>query len=324
MNNIGIIGCGNIARKMATTVNLMDNANLYAVSSRSAEKAKAFAKEFNCPTSYGSYEELVKDSNVDLVYVAIPHSHHYQAIKLALENDKNVLCEKAFTVNAKMAKELLKMAKDRGLLLAEAIWTRYLPTRKIITDIIDSNVLGKINSIDSNLGYNIHKNERIVRKELAGGALLDLSVYPINFTLMFFPSEIKKIGSVMIPHPETGIDAMESVSMEYENGMLATFRTSIYSATDRRGVINGEKGYLEITNINNPERIALYNEKYEVIKEYEIPKQLTGFEYEVAECLECINNNILETPSMPHSEIIRVLEICDGLREDWNYVFPFE
>ena len=324
MNNIGIIGCGNIAQKMANTINLMDDANLYAVSSRSTEKAKAFAQKFDCGVYYGSYEELVKDKNIDLVYVAIPHSHHYEAIKLALENNKNVLCEKAFTANAKMAKELLKLAKDKKLLLAEAIWTRYLPTRKIISEIIESGVLGKITSVDSNLGYNIQHVERIFKKELAGGGLLDLGVYPINFTLMFFPSKIKKIESCMIPHPITGVDAMDNVSFVYENGMLATFRTTIYSSTNRRGVINGDKGFLEVTNINNPESIILYNAKYEKVKEYAIPKQLTGFEYEVAECLDCISKGLVETPSMPHSEIIKVLEICDGLRDDWNYKFPFE
>lgn len=324
MNNIGILGCGHIAEKMATTINLMDNANLYAVSSRSLEKAKNFAQSFNCKVFYGSYEEMLKDPNVDLVYVAIPHSHHYQAIKLSLENNKNVLCEKAFTANATMAKELLKLAEDKKLLLAEAIWTRYLPSRKIITDIIDSGVLGKITSVDSNLGYDIDKKERIYKKELAGGALLDLGVYPLNFTLMFFPTKIKKISSSMVPHPVTGVDAMESVNMEYENGMLATFRTSIYSTTDRRGVINGDKGYLEIVNINNPERITLFNEKYEKVKEYDIPKQLTGFEYQVTECLDCIKNKVIEAPSMPHSEIARVMEICDKLRADWNYEFPFE
>lgn len=324
MNNIGIIGCGNIAQKMASTINLMDDANLYAVSSRSLDKAKSFAQKFDCAIYYGSYEELVKDENIDLVYVAIPHSHHYQAIKLSLENNKNVLCEKAFTANAKMAKELLKLAEDKKLLLAEAIWTRYLPSRKIISDIIESGVLGKISSVDSNLGYNIHEHERILRKELAGGALLDLGVYPINFTLMFFPSKIKKVESSMIAHPVTGIDAMENVSIVYENGMLATFRTSIYSSTDRRGVINGDKGYLEITNINNPEKITLFNTSYEKVKEYEIPKQITGFEYQVRECLDCINKELIETPSMPHKEIIKVLEICDVLRSDWNYTFPFE
>jgi predicted dehydrogenase len=324
MNNIGIIGCGNIAEKMANTINLMDDANLYAVSSRSKEKAKAFAQKFDCGVYYGSYDELVKDNQVDLVYVAVPHSHHYQVIKLALENNRNVLCEKAFTANAKMAKELLKLAKDKQLLLAEAIWTRYLPSRKIIKEIIESGVLGKITSVDSNLGYNIHKVERILRKELAGGALLDLSVYPINFTLMFFPSKIKKVESCMVPHPETGVDAMENVSIIYEDGMLATFRTTIYSTTDRRGLINGEKGFIEITNINNPESVILYNNKREKVKEYAIPTQLTGFEFEVAECFDCIKNGLVETPSMPHSEIIKVLEICDGLRDDWNLVFPFE
>ncbi|MCK9190031.1 MAG: Gfo/Idh/MocA family oxidoreductase [Sphaerochaetaceae bacterium] len=324
MNNIGILGCGNIATKMAKTVNLMDGVNLYAVASRSLSKAEKFAQTYKSQKAFGSYEELLSDDAIDLVYIAVPHSHHYELIKEALNHNKNVLCEKAFTANSKMAREVLKIAEDKKLLLAEAIWTRYLPSRKIINDIIESGVLGNITSVDSNLGYNVQMNERIKEKSLAGGALLDLSVYPINFTLMFFESEIEKIESSVVLDKNSGVDGMENVSIIYENGMLATFRTSIYSNLDRRGVINGDKGYLEISNINNPEAIKLYDVNYNLVKEYEIPAQLTGFEYEVQECLDCIEKGVLEAPSMPHSEIIRVMDICDDLRKSWNYYFPFE
>lgn len=324
MNNIGILGCGNIATKMADTVNLMQGVNLYAVASRSLEKAEEFAKKYKSKKAYGSYDELLSDSAIDLVYIAVPHSHHYELIKQALNHNKNVLCEKAFTANSKMAKEVLKMAEDKKLLLAEAIWTRYLPSRKIISDIIESGILGTISSVDSNLGYNIHKNERIRNKALAGGALLDLSVYPINFTLMFFNSKIEKVESSVIFDKDTGVDGKETINLLYEDGLLATCRTNIYANLDRRGVINGDKGYLEITNINNPEAIKLYDTNYTLVKEYDIPSQLTGFEYEVQECLDCISKKLLETPSMPHSEIIRVMEICDTLRDSWNYHFPFE
>ncbi|MBI9102204.1 MAG: Gfo/Idh/MocA family oxidoreductase [Spirochaetales bacterium] len=324
MNNIGILGCGNIATKMAKTVNLMDGINLYGVASRSLEKAEEFAKTYKSNKAFGSYDELLSDDKIDLVYIAVPHSHHYQLIKDALNHNKNVLCEKAFTANSTMAREVLKMAKDKNLLLAEAIYTRYLPTRKIISNIITSGVLGNIASVDSNLGYNIHDVERIREKSLAGGALLDLGVYPINFTLMFFGTKIKTIESSVIFDKASGVDGQENVSLIYENGMLATFRTTIYTNLNRRGVINGDRGHLEITNINNPEAIKLYDENYTLIKEYEIPVQLTGFKYEVQECLDCIAKGVIEAPSMPHSEIIRVMDICDNLRDSWNYHFPFE
>jgi predicted dehydrogenase len=324
MKNIGILGCGNIARKMATTVNQMENANLYAAASRTYSKAQEFASEFNIDKAYGSYLELVQDENVDLVYVAVPHSHHYELIKLSLNNNKNVLCEKAFTVNAKMAKEVIELAKSKHLLLAEAIWTRYLPSRAIISDIIKSGVLGKISTIDANLGYNIVDHERIKKKELAGGALLDLTVYPINFALMFFPDEIRSIESSVTFLPKAGVDSMENVSLIYEDGKMASLRTSIFTNLDRRGVIYGDKGYLEITNINNPEKIVLYNTEYKAVKEYEIPKQITGFEYEVNECLEMIGKGKIECPSMPHSEIIKVMEVMDELRKQWDLHYDFE
>lgn len=324
MKNIGILGCGHIAEKMALTVNQMDNVNLYAAASRTYSKAQAFATKFNINKAYGSYLELVQDNNIDLVYVAVPHSFHFELIKLALNNNKNVLCEKAFTVNAKMAKEVIALAEKKHLLLAEAIWTRYLPSRKIINDIIKSGVLGKITTIDANLGYKIDDHERIKTKDLAGGALLDLTVYPINFALMFFPDEIRSIESSVTFLPKAGVDSMDNVSLIYEDGKMASLRTSIFTNFDRRGVIYGDNGYLEIININNPEKITLYNTEYKIIKEYEIPEQITGFEYEVEECLNMISKGKVECPSMPHSEIIKVMEVMDELRKQWDLHYDFE
>lgn len=324
MKNIGILGCGHIAEKMALTVNEMDNVNLYAAASRSYSKAQEFCSKFNIDKAYGSYLELLEDNNVDLVYIAIPHSHHYEAIKLSLNNNKNVLCEKAFTVNAKMAKDVISLAKKKHLLLAEAIWTRYLPSRKIIQKIIESGVLGTITTIDANLGYNIDDHERIYKKDLAGGALLDLSVYPINFALMFFPDEIKSVESSVTFLAKHGVDSMENISLIYEDGKMASLRTSIFTRFDRRGVIYGDNGYLEIININNPEKITLYNSENKIVKEFSIPPQISGFEYEVQECLDMIDNGKIECPSMPHSEIIKVMEVMDELRNQWNFHYDFE
>ena len=152
---IGILGPGNIAEKMAYTINHMKDAQCYAVASRDLERAKAFAEKFDIPKAYGSYEELAKDPDVELIYIAVPHSHHYMYMKMCLEHGKPVLCEKAFTANAAQAKEILELSKEKGVFVGEAIWTRYMPSRKIIDDAIAAGKIGEVNFVTANLGYNI-------------------------------------------------------------------------------------------------------------------------------------------------------------------------
>lgn len=314
---IGIIGAGKIARKMALTVNSMEDASLYAIASRSMEKAEEFAKEFQIEKAYGSYEDMVSDDKVDLVYVATPHSHHYEHCKLALEHNKNILCEKAFTVNETQAKEILDLARKKHLLAAEAIWTRYLPMRKMLDDILSSGIIGEPQSLTANLGYAISDVPRLHDPGLSGGALLDLGVYTINFTLMAFGSEISRIDSsaVML---DTGVDAQNSMTLSYKDGRMAVLLSTQMANTDRRGSIFGTKGFVEVENINNPESIRIYDSEYKLIKELIQPNQITGFEYEVRSCINAIKSNSIECPEMPHEEILRVMRIMDAVRTKWS------
>ena len=153
--NVGILGAGNIAGIMAKTINAMEDATLYAIGSRNYEKALEFAKEYAIEKAYGSYEELVKDENIDLIYVASPHSHHYEHMKLCIEHGRNVLCEKAFTFNRKEAEEIVALAAEKKVYLAEAIWTRYMPSRKMIQDVISSGIIVPIKTATCNLAYPI-------------------------------------------------------------------------------------------------------------------------------------------------------------------------
>ncbi|HPB42529.1 MAG TPA: Gfo/Idh/MocA family oxidoreductase, partial [Sphaerochaeta sp.] len=165
--NLAILGAGNIGNKMATTVKQMEGVTLHAVASRSLAKAKEFAKTYSIPKAYGSYEEMLKDRDIELVYVCTPHSHHYEHMKLALEHGKHVLCEKAFTVNAKQAKEILDLGKQKGLLVAEAIWTRYLPMRTVLDQILARRVIGEVQTLTANLAYPVSRIERMWNPELA-------------------------------------------------------------------------------------------------------------------------------------------------------------
>ena len=182
---VGIIGAGRIAANMAKTLNGMDDAVAYAIAARNLDRAQKFAKEWGFEKAYGSYEELVNDPEVELIYIATPHPFHIEHAKLCITHGKPVLCEKPFTVNAAGAKEVFDLAKEKEVFITEAIWTRYLPSRKIIDDIIASGEIGELKGISANLGYDMRTKERLINPELAGGALLDVGIYPLNFASMY-------------------------------------------------------------------------------------------------------------------------------------------
>ena len=273
--------------------------------------------------AYGSYEEMLQDPAVELVYVASPHSHHYEHAKLCLMHGKHVLLEKAFTVNAAQARELVELAREKKLLLAEAIWTRYMPSRKMIDDLVESGVIGSVTSLTANLGYVLRGKERLERPELAGGALLDLGVYPINFALMVFHEEVERVTSTAVLSPE-GVDWVNSITLTFRGGRTAVLHSTMLALTDRQGVISGEKGYIEVQNINNCEEIRVFDLERKMTARYVVPEQINGYEYEVIACMKALENGAAECREMPHSETLRVMELMDTIRKQWGMRYPGE
>lgn len=320
---IGIIGAGHIAEKMASTIRQMHNVETYAIASRQLEKAKNFATKYAIKQAYGSYEDLVSDSNIDLVYIATPHSMHYAHARLCIENKKPVLCEKAFTANAQQAESLLKLAAEKQVFITEAIWTRFMPFSKKIRQVLDDGVIGTPMTLMASLSYPIADKERIIKPELAGGALLDLGVYPINFALMVFGNDIKDIVSTCIKS-DTGIDAQNSITFIYNNGRMAVMQTNIYCAGDRQGIIYGDKGYIIVDNINNPQQATIYSETHSIIKTLVCPTQISGYEYEVYASINALEQGKLECNDMPHQETLYVMHMLDNLRQKWGVRFPMD
>lgn len=320
---VGIIGAGNIAGTMADTVNKMNGVKCYAVASRSLEKAQAFAQKHTVSKCYGSYEEMLMDKKVDLVYIATPHSEHYEHIKLCIKYKKAVLCEKAFTANAKQAKEVCDLAEQEKVFLTEAIWTRYMPMLTTIKEIIDSGVIGDVKMLTGNLGYPIEQVDRLTNPALAGGAILDLGVYVINWASMILGTEIESIDSSM-QKTSTKVDRQESITIQYKDGKMAVLNCTMSAMSDRMGCIYGSKGYMVIDNINNYEKIRVFDTNYEKVAEYKRPKQISGYEYEVLACRKALDEGWLQSPQMPHKESIKMMEIMDGLRAEWGIQFPFE
>lgn len=320
---VAIIGAGHIAEKMAITLSSMSGVEKYAVASRSLDKAGQFAEKFGFTKAYGSYSDLVNDSNVDLIYVATPHSMHYKHAKMCLEKGIPVLCEKAFTANAEQARKLIALSKERNVFIAEAIWTRYMPLSMKIKELLEGGVIGVPHTITANLCYPISDKERLIKPELAGGALLDIGVYLLNFAAMYFGTNIEKIIS-HCTKTETGVDAQDTITMFFDKERMAVLNCSIYAQSDRNAVISGDNGFMVIENINNPECIKIYNSEYKLVQEIKAPKQITGFEYEVEASIDAIRSGKTETEFMPHAETLRIMEQMDWLRQEWGIVYPFD
>lgn len=320
---VGILGAGHIAQKMATTLMGMKEAELYAVAARELSRAEQFANEIHAQKAYGNYEALADDPDIDLIYIATPHSHHFGPARMCLLKGKPVLCEKAFTANAREAEELIRIAQEKQVFLAEAIWTRYMPFSRTIRELTESGIIGKPMMLTASLGYPIAHKERIVRLELCGGALYDLGVYPINFALMTFGNDLEKITSTCMKN-EAGVDMQNSITFTYRDGRMAVMQTTAFCASDRQGIISGDKGYLVIDNINNPQQAVVYNTDHQETGRYTCPPQITGFEYQVLEAAEAIRQGAIEPASMPHAETLRVMRMLDSLRQEWGIRFPMD
>lgn len=318
--NVGIIGAGHIAEKMAFTLNRMEDAAAYAVASRSLEKAENFASVHGVEKAYGSYEELLDDPQVDLVYVATPHSLHLRHVKMCLEKGRPVLCEKAFMLNRAEAEEAIRLSEERNVFLAEAIWTRYIPFRKTVRDVIDSGRIGRPMMLTAHLGYPVAHKERIIDPSLGGGALLDLGVYVINFALMMFGDGISGISSTCVK-ADTGVDLQESITFTWPDGKMAVMQATALCASERQAIICGDKGYIVLDNINNPLKAEIWSAGHVLEETLHAPEQITGFEYQVRACISAIREGRIETDFMPHSETLRVMELMDTVRTRWEEAF---
>lgn len=323
MFRIGIIGAGWIAEKMTQAIAPLKDIEVYAIASRSIQKAESFAKEYNIPKAYGSYAEMVTDPQVDLVYIATPHSHHFEHSMLALESGKPVLVEKAFTANAAQAEKLIQTAKEKGVFITEAIWTRYMPLSHKVKEIMESGIIGEPRIITATLCYMMENKERIVRADLCGGALLDLGVYALNFARMYFGTDIVRTVSNCHLGP-TGMDMHESISLSFADGRMANLQSGALCLNDRQGIISGTEGYIRIDNINCPESIEVWR-NYELVQKFEKPADMVnGYEYQVIECKRCIEKGLTESPMMPHEETVSIMKQMDSLRKEWGVRYPFD
>ena len=319
---VGIIGAGWIAEKAAITLNGLTDCEAYAIASRSKEKADAFAEKWKMRKAYGSYSELIADPSVDLVYVATPHSHHYDVTREALMAGKPCLVEKAFMANYRQAKEIVTLARERKVFLAEAIWTRYQPVVAMMRELIGSRI-GTPKLLTATLGYSMGDKPRIMRADLCGGALLDLGVYALNFVRMFFDADILRITSQCVKS-QTGMDLTNAMTLTLSNGVLCNLQSSAACVGDNIGVIAGTDGNLIIDNINNPQKITVNGPDRTYIETISVPQQITGYEYQFVACRQALIDGLLEPKEMPLEETLYIMQLMDSLRKDWDVRYPMD
>ena len=320
---VGIIGTGWIAEKAAITLRGLKDCEAYAVGSRTPEKAETFARQWGISKAYGSYAALIADPDVDLVYIGTPHSHHYDVTREALLEGKPCLVEKAFMANRREAHDIIDLAHERNVFLAEAIWTRYQPVVGMVRELIANGRIGTPRLLTATLGYSMGDKPRIMRADLCGGALLDLGVYALNFVRMFFPADIVSIDSQCVKSA-TGMDLTNAITLVLADGMLCNLQSSAACVGDNIGVIAGTDGNLIIDNINNPQTVTVNGPDRTYVETIRVPEQITGYEYQFSACRQALIDGLLEPLEMPHKETLYIMELMDGLRQKWGVRYPMD
>ena len=321
--NWAILGCGKIARKFAGDLKLLPNARLYAAASRSLENAQTFAAETGFEKAYGSYEDMVNDPEVDVVYIASPHSHHHEHTLLCLNHKKEVLCEKAFTINSAEVKEMIETSRRNNTFLMEAFWTRFQPSFLKALEIVRSGELGALKMIHSDFAFNAEYNpeKRLYNVALGGGSLLDIGIYPIFMTLMALgkPSEIKTMASFC----PTGAEESILMSFRYPGGEIASLVSSFASYSSTQTEFCFENGFVRLNRRFFTPTTLTYWKNGEDEKTFTFERWLGfGYEMEAAHVMECLDAGKTESNLMSLSFSADLMEIMDWVRQDAGIIFP--
>jgi predicted dehydrogenase len=288
--NWAILGCGKIARKFASDLKTLPNARLYAAASRSIDNAKAFASELGFEKAYGSYEEMVNDPEVDAVYIASPHSHHFEHALLCLNHHKAVLCEKAFAINSKEVTQMIEASQRNNTFLMEAFWTIFQPSYQKVMEIIRSGELGAVKMVRSDFAFNADYNpeKRLYNVELGGGSLLDIGIYPIFMSLKALgkPSEIKTMASIC----PSGAEESIMMSFKYPGGEIASLVSSFASHSSTQTEFSFENGFIRLNRrFFTPTTITYWKiQEEEITLTFEKGKG-SGYEYEAAHVMKCLD-----------------------------------
>ena len=320
----GILGTGNIAHRFAEALEFIPDAELAAVGSRALSSAEAFATQFDVPHAHGSYQALVEDPTVDVVYVATVNSWHHKNCLDALQAGKPVLCEKPFMVNSKEAEEVVSLAREKRLFLMEALWTRFIPAFKRARHMWEAGVIGDVRVAMSELCFTVDRapSAYAFNSELAGGSMLDMGAYPIMLAYMLFgePDTIASLAHI----GETGVDEQTGMLFGYRGGQLAMGYSSFDVQSPIEATVVGTKGYIKIhTPFFCPPgfTLCLNGKEAEV---FNIPYEGNGWNYEAVDVMQCLRSGKLESDMVPHQETLALMRTMDRIRAQIGLKYPFE
>ena len=317
----GILGPGRIAGKFAEGLKVVPDAIPYAAGSRDKSRAEEFAKNYGFEKAYGSYRELAEDPNVDIIYVATPHTFHEEASLLCLENGKAVICEKPFAVNARQAERMIECAKKNNVFLMEAMWTRFLPAICKARELIASGAIGNVRLICSDFGFmaGVNPEHRLFAPALGGGSLIDVGVYNLSMVSMIFGKLPDYVQSTMTIG-STGVDEECSVLLKYDEGQSALLYSAIRLVTPHEANIIGENGRIEIPSYWCAKNLKLISG--EETQEFSLPFDATGYQFEAMEVMRCLDEGIKESPLMPLDESLAIIKVMDKIRKDNKLRYP--
>ncbi|MCF8373942.1 MAG: Gfo/Idh/MocA family oxidoreductase [Bacteroidales bacterium] len=315
--NWGILGLGHIAHKFVQDLQLSTKSKLHAVASRDIEKANEVGRKYDAIKCYGNYAEIATDPTVDVVYIATPHSFHFENTMMCLQAGKSVLCEKPMGLNAKEVATLIQEARARKLFLMEALWTRFIPSTEKVLELIADGVIGKINFLHADFGFVGSKDpkNRILNKALGGGSLLDIGIYPVYLSMLLLgmPNEIK----AMARFTDTSVDSYCSVLMNFARGEKANLYSTIEAETPTEATIYGEKGTIKMHRpFHHSEKISLILNNGSA-KDFEIKYKGNGYFHEIEEVENCLKNGKTESDKHSLSDSLNLINILDRIKQGY-------
>lgn len=317
----GIMGLGKIANKFASDLQLSNEAELYAVASRNQEKAKAFGEKYHSQKHYHSYEEMAMDEDIDVIYIATPHSFHFENTMLCLKNNKSVLCEKPMGLNSHQVRAMINEAQLRNLFLMEGLWTRFIPATGKLIDLLRNKSIGDLQYMQADFGFkaDFDPKSRVFNKSLGGGSLMDIGIYPIYLSLLIlgFPTHLNAEARIS----KTGVDSYCSILLGYENGEKAILESSLEADTPTVAHIYGSKGYIKLhSRFHHSEKISLYQND-ELKEVFDLKYQGHGYIYEIEEVNHCLRNKMIESPNLPHTLSLDLIAIIDQVKAKIGLIY---
>jgi predicted dehydrogenase len=313
--NWGILSTGRISEKFASDLQFVPNARLAAVGSRDADRAFEFARKFNAQRAYGSYEELASDKDIDVIYIGTPHVSHCENTLLCLDKGKAVLCEKPFAMNETEVLRMILKAREKNVFLMEAIWTRFIPAIKKVLELIQSGAIGDIVHIKADFGYKAQYDPawRLFNKELGGGSLLDIGIYPVFLILLLIgePDEIAADAII----GRTGVDELISAYFKYKNGKMATLYSTLIANTPVEAEMSGTKGHIRINCMWHMSRSLALHLNDGQAETFEFSYKGMGYEYEAEEVTNCLQRDLKESDLLPLEFSLRLIRVLDMMRK---------